>query len=48
MMYEEEVDLTVDNMSTVLEPFTIVFLGGIVAVLVISMYLPIFKLGSIY
>ncbi len=46
--YEEEVDYTVSNMSSILEPFVIIFLGGIVAVLVISMYLPIFELGSIY
>jgi type IV pilus assembly protein PilC len=46
--YEEEVELTVSNMSAILEPFIIIFLGGIVAVLVISMYLPIFKLGSIF
>ncbi len=46
--YEEEVDYTVSNMSSILEPFIIIFLGGIVAVLVISMYLPIFELGSIY
>lgn len=46
--YEEEVDYTVSNMSSILEPFIIIFLGGIVAVLVISMYLPIFELGSIF
>jgi type IV pilus assembly protein PilC len=44
--YESEVDDAVDNMTALLEPLIMVFLGGIVGTLVIAMYLPIFKLGA--
>jgi len=44
--YEEEVDTSVKNLTTMLEPIIIVFLGVIVGTLVIAMYLPIFKLGQ--
>ncbi len=46
-IYEEEVDTAVDGMSTLLEPFIMIILGIIVGGLVIAMYLPIFKLGSV-
>lgn len=46
-IYEEEVDLAVDGLSTLLEPFIMLILGIIVGGLVIAMYLPIFKLGSV-
>lgn len=45
--YEEEVDNAVDGLSSLLEPLIMAFLGVIVGVLVIAMYLPIFKLGSV-
>ncbi|MGE4546330.1 MAG: type II secretion system F family protein [Desulfurella sp.] len=44
--YEEEVDNSVKNLTTMLEPIIIVFLGVIVGTLVIAMYLPIFKMGQ--
>ncbi|MFC2993602.1 type II secretion system F family protein [Halomonas tibetensis] len=44
--YEEEVDNMVDTLTSLLEPFIIVILGVVVGGLVISMYLPIFMLGS--
>jgi len=44
--YEEEVDLAVAGMLTLLEPVMIAFLGGIVGGIVIAMYLPIFDLIS--
>ncbi len=44
--YEEEVDNSVKNLTTMLEPIIIVFLGIIVGTLVIAMYLPIFKMGQ--
>ncbi|WP_438971616.1 type II secretion system F family protein [Methylophaga sp.] len=44
--YEAEVDDAVDNMTALMEPIIMVFLGGIVGTLVIAMYLPIFKLGA--
>jgi len=42
--YEEEVDVVVANLLTILEPFLMVFLGVVVGGIVISMYLPLFKL----
>jgi type IV pilus assembly protein PilC len=45
--YEQEVDNTVDAMSSLLEPLIMAFLGVVVGGLVIAMYLPIFKLGSV-
>jgi len=45
--YEAEVDNAVDAMSSLLEPLIMVLLGGVVGGLVIAMYLPIFKLGSV-
>lgn len=44
--YESEVDDAVDNLTALMEPVIMVFLGGIVGTLVIAMYLPIFKLGA--
>ena len=45
--YEREVREAVDNMSKLIEPIMISVLGGLVGTLVIAMYLPIFKMGSI-
>ncbi|HET7758129.1 MAG TPA: type II secretion system F family protein, partial [Steroidobacteraceae bacterium] len=45
--YEAEVDNAVDAMSSLLEPMIMVVLGVLVGGLVIAMYLPIFKLGSV-
>ncbi|MCG6867804.1 MAG: type II secretion system F family protein [Gammaproteobacteria bacterium] len=45
--YEEEVDNLVDGLSSLLEPLIMAILGVIVGGLVIAMYLPIFKLGSV-
>ncbi|WP_439857882.1 type II secretion system F family protein [Pseudomonas syringae] len=45
--YEDEVDNMVDNLTSLMEPMIMAFLGVIVGGLVIAMYLPIFKLGSI-
>jgi type IV pilus assembly protein PilC len=44
--YEEEVDVAVAGLLTLLEPIMIAFLGGIVGGIVISMYMPIFDLIS--
>lgn len=46
-IYEAEVDVAVDGLSSLLEPVIMVILGVIVGSLVIAMYLPIFKMGSI-
>ncbi len=45
--YEDEVDNMVANLTTLMEPMVILILGVIIGGLVISMYLPIFKLGSV-
>jgi len=45
--YETEVDNAVDSMSSLLEPLIMAVLGVLVGGLVIAMYLPIFKLGSV-
>lgn len=44
--YEEEVDNAVESISSLMEPFIISFLGVVVGGLVVSMYLPIFKMAS--
>ena len=45
--YEEEVDTAVESMSSLMEPFILVILGGLIGSLVVAMYLPIFKLGAV-
>lgn len=44
--YEDEVDVAVSALMSALEPIMIVILGGTVGVIVVSMYLPMFKLVS--
>lgn len=46
--YEQEVDNLVDAMSSLLEPFIISIIGVLVGGLVVAMYLPIFKLASVF
>src|SRR5690606_28966233 len=41
--YEEEVDNAVDTISSLIEPFVMVIIGGMVGSIVVAMYLPIFK-----
>ena len=45
--YDSEVDQTVANMMSLMEPMVILFLGVVIGGLVVAMYLPIFKLGSV-
>ncbi|MFM7703722.1 MAG: type II secretion system F family protein [Rubrivivax sp.] len=45
--YEEEVDQMVKGLSSLMEPFVLVFLGGLIAAIVIAMYLPLFKMGAV-
>lgn len=45
--YEEEVDDAVASLSSLMEPLIMVILGVLIGGLVIAMYLPIFKLGSV-
>ena len=45
--YDSEVDQTVDNLTAMIEPFMMVFLGGVIGGLVVAMYLPIFQIASV-
>ena len=44
--YEEEVDVAVANLTSLLEPFLMMFLGVVIGGVVIAMYLPIFNMAS--
>jgi len=44
--YDEEVDTAVTDMTALLEPALMVFLGLVVGFIVVAMYLPIFQMGS--
>ena len=44
--YDDEVDQSVNNLTDMIEPFMLVFLGVVVGGLVIAMYLPIFSMAS--
>lgn len=44
--YEREVNNAVDALSSLLEPFIMVIIGGMVGSMVIAMYLPIFKMAA--
>ncbi len=46
--YDEEVDQAVENLTTLIEPLMMVFLGVIIGGIVISMYLPIFKMAALF
>lgn len=45
--YEEAVDNSVDNLTSLMEPMIMSFLGVVIGGLVIAMYLPIFQMGSV-
>ncbi len=47
IFYDEEVDQAVDNLTAMIEPFMMVFLGGMIGGLVVAMYLPIFQMGNV-
>jgi type IV pilus assembly protein PilC len=44
--YDDEVDAAVDSLTSMIEPFMMVFLGVTIGGLVVSMYLPIFKMAG--
>ncbi len=44
--YDEEVDVAVDALTSMIEPFMIVFLGGTIGSIIVAMYLPIFKIAG--
>ncbi len=45
--YDQEVDAAVDALTSMIEPFMIVFLGGTIGSIIIAMYLPIFKMAGV-
>ncbi len=45
--YDQEVDQAVENLTAMIEPFMMVFLGGMIGGLVVAMYLPIFQMGNV-
>ena len=45
--YDEEVDQAVENLTALIEPIMIVFLGVVIGGIVIAMYLPIFKMAAL-
>ncbi len=45
--FEDEVDRAVEGLLSTIEPLLMVFIGGIVGVILIGLYLPIFKLGEL-
>jgi type IV pilus assembly protein PilC len=45
--FEREVDEAVNNLSALMEPVIMVILGSLIGTIVIAMYLPIFKMGSV-
>ncbi len=45
--FEEEVDNVVDALAQMIEPIMIVFLGGVIGGIIVSLYLPIFQMGNV-
>ena len=46
--YEEELDWRIDNLTSMIEPMIMAFLGIVVGGLLIAMYLPIFSMGDLF
>jgi type IV pilus assembly protein PilC len=46
LYYEEEFDLSVDQLTEMLEPIMIVFMGITVGFIIVAMYMPIFQIGD--
>ena len=44
--YEEEFTAVVDGLSTIIEPLMIVFVGLMIGLMVVALYLPIFSAGD--
>jgi len=45
--YDEELEISIQNLMVLIEPVLIIFIGGIVAVVVVALYLPIFKIAMV-
>lgn len=48
LQYDQQINHTLEHINTLLEPFFMLFLGTIVAFIVIAMYLPILQMGSVF
>ncbi len=46
LFYEEEVDLAIKTVLSLIEPVLLVVVGGIIGFIVIAMYLPMFDMAS--
>ncbi len=46
-LYEEEVDIMVEGLTSVIEPVLIVFIGLIIGAIIIALYLPIFEMVNV-
>lgn len=44
----EQLDQIIENINQLIEPFIIIFLGGMIGIIIIAMYLPIFQLGNVF
>lgn len=44
--YEEEVDVAVEGLTSMIEPILMVVIGGIVGTMMVAMYLPMFSMGK--
>jgi type IV pilus assembly protein PilC len=44
--YSDEIDKKTETLRSVIEPILIIFIGGFVALILVAMYLPLFKLGT--
>jgi type IV pilus assembly protein PilC len=45
--YEEELEITLQDLTNLLEPALVIFIGGIVLIVVLALYLPIFHMANI-
>lgn len=46
-LYEEEVDIMVEGLTSIIEPILIVFIGAILGVIIVALYLPIFEMVNV-
>jgi type IV pilus assembly protein PilC len=44
--YDEQVGTSIEGLSSILEPLLIVLIGGIIALMLVAMFLPVFHLGG--
>jgi type IV pilus assembly protein PilC len=45
--YEDEVDAAIKSLTSIIEPIMMIFIGGLVGLIVVSMYLPIFNMMNL-